>query len=206
MKLKLFCICFTLFFLVGGFKVGAVEDIQHFLLREGYRVGEVDGIIGSQTKDAIVAFQKMHGLPQREGEIDEETRIAFRHIRRPEPKLENITGIHLEVSIARQLLYVFRDGRIESIIHVSTGREDRTPVGIFEVYQKVNTGWVDAISRTGEVQGIMYSPIKFFGPYYIHGSNYVPSYPDSLGCVRVNPWHMYYLHQVVNIGTKVKIY
>ncbi len=201
-------VLFNLFFLIFFFpsQSYANQNIQRLLSREGYTVGEIDGIIGPKTIDAIVAFQKMHGLPQRDGEIDEETRIAFRHIRSPEQKFYSENDIHLEVSISRQLLYVFENGNIKAIINISTGKEDRTPLGVFTVYQMIDSVWVDAISKTREVQGRMYMPIKFYGPYYIHGSDYVPSYPDSLGCIRVNPWNMYYLHKIVEVGTKIFIY
>lgn len=182
-----------------------VENLQLILAREGYRPGPVDGIFGEKTRDSLRAFQKAHGLPQRKGELDEETKIALRNIRRLNPKRE-AKEIHLEVNLSRQLLYVVEGGEVMNIIHVSTGRNDKTPVGEFSIYEKVTSGWVTAIGNDGMPQGEMYKPLKFHGPFYIHGSWSVPSYPASLGCVRVHPRHMEYLHKITSVGTKVLIY
>ena len=182
-----------------------MENLQLLLDREGYRPGPVDGVFGDRTRDALKAFQKTHGLPQREGELDQETKIALRNIRRPTPKRES-KEIHLEVDTSRQLLYLVEGGQIMNIIHVSTGRNEKTPLGEFSIYEKVTSGWVTAIGNDGMPQGEMYKPLKFHGPFYIHGSWSVPSYPASLGCVRVHPRHMEYLHKITSIGTKVLIY
>ena len=40
----------------------AVASIQHILNENGYSAGPADGLIGEQTKSAIMAFQKDHGL------------------------------------------------------------------------------------------------------------------------------------------------
>lgn len=38
------------------------EELQRHLVRHGYHIGEIDGRIGSQTRDAIFAFQESRGL------------------------------------------------------------------------------------------------------------------------------------------------
>ncbi len=183
----------------------SVEDAQLILDRHGYRPGPIDGLLGEKTRDSILAFQKAHGLPEKTGYIDEETKIALRNAIELEPKKKR-SGIHIEVDIDRQLLYLVENGSIRNILNTSTGKDDRTPRGTFQIYDKVTEGWVDAIGRDGSVQGRMYKPIKFYGLYYIHGSDYVPSYPASLGCVRVHPRHMNFLHEKTDLKTEVIIY
>ncbi len=41
---------------------GAVESIQKALMRSGYDPGKIDGVIGSQTRKALKAYQKSNGL------------------------------------------------------------------------------------------------------------------------------------------------
>lgn len=104
------------------------------------------------------------------------------------------------------MLYVVKGGDIEKIINASTGKSERTPLGIFSIYEKVNKGWVTAYSSQWKPQGKMYKPLKFYKFFYIHGSKNVPTQPASLGCVRVKPWHMEFLHKITKVGTKVIIY
>lgn len=182
-----------------------IDYLQQVLDREGYRPGPIDGVFGEKTRDALIAFQKAHGLPNRDGRLDAETEIALRNIRNLKPKKTG-KGVHIEIDINRQLLYLVEGGEIMNVIHVSTGRNEKTPKGSFNIYEKVTDGWVTAIGRDGKPQGQMYKPLKFYGPFYIHGSHSVPSYPASLGCVRVHPRNMSFLHRITSIGTEVLIY
>lgn len=182
-----------------------IEAVQKILKKEGYMPGPIDGFLGEKTIDGLVAYQKAYGLPQRLGKIDTETKIALKVKHDLKPK-KKIGGLYLEVNIRRQLLYVVRDGSIEKIINVSTGKDERTPLGTFSIYEKITEGWVTAYSSEWKPQGKMYKPLKFYKLFYIHGSSSVPSKPASLGCVRVKPWHMEFLHKITEIGTKIIIY
>ena len=53
-----------------------IREIQHVLLSRGLYEGEIDGVIGPRTKQAIVAFQRKQGL-QATGEIDTRTISAL---------------------------------------------------------------------------------------------------------------------------------
>jgi localization factor PodJL len=48
----------------------AVQNIQRILNKNGYDAGGADGIMGTKTKDAIMAFQSDNGL-KATGEVDE---------------------------------------------------------------------------------------------------------------------------------------
>ena len=50
-----------------------VEDLQRRLLELGYFTGTVDGYFGSVTKNAVMAFQRVNGLPEN-GVVDRQTR------------------------------------------------------------------------------------------------------------------------------------
>lgn len=49
-----------------------VKAVQTALNKEGYKL-EVDGKMGKQTRDALMKFQKAHGLPAT-GKADDATR------------------------------------------------------------------------------------------------------------------------------------
>lgn len=57
----------------AGLKVQSVFDAQVALYREGIASGSIDGALGSQTRGALEAFQKIHGLPVT-GALDEATK------------------------------------------------------------------------------------------------------------------------------------
>ena len=54
--------------------------------------------------------------------------------------------------------------------------------------------------------GTLYRPLYFEGGYAIHGSPYVPSYPDSHGCVRLSNVDMDWLFDLVGKGMPVSVF
>ncbi len=207
MKLRvLFILIIVLFFAATGSLANQVDSeyAKTVLEREGYRPESINSI-EEGVSDSLIAFQKVHGLPEKSGRLDEETKIALKYSRKPEAK-KFTKGAHIEIDLSRQLLFLVDGGEVMYILHTSTGRADSTPRGNFSIYEKVTSGWVTAYSPQMKPQGQMYKPLKFHGPYYIHGSGSVPVYPASLGCVRVEPRHMDFLHRMTSVGTKVFIY
>jgi lipoprotein-anchoring transpeptidase ErfK/SrfK len=119
-------------------------------------------------------------------------------------------AVSVDVSIARQTMYLKRGGQVWKTIRVSTGSGRRycekgkcgtavTPRGRFRVYSRVS-GW-----RTASL-GRLYNPLYFRGGFAIHGSGSVPSYPASHGCVRVSLANARWLPSVIPNGTPVNIY
>jgi peptidoglycan hydrolase-like protein with peptidoglycan-binding domain len=58
-----------------------IEEAQRQLLATGHYRGLVDGIVGARTKDAVVAYQREHGLPQT-GAVDEGLLEHIRYLRK----------------------------------------------------------------------------------------------------------------------------
>jgi hypothetical protein len=137
-------------------------------------IGAVDSSFGLDTRDAVVAFQKLHGLT-RTGSVDARFWRVLSTASAPRPRYP---GDHIEVSKPLQVLFVVRGGRVVLVSHVSTGATGNTPSGRWHVYGKV-PGWLP--------DG-MFDSSFFLRGFAIHGYPSVPVYPGSHGCVRVPVW------------------
>ena len=151
----------------------AVLALKQRLWELRYALPGVDSGFGYATYEAVVAFQKVHGLP-RTGRVGPDFwRMLFR-TSAPRPRAG---GDYLEVDKSRQVLMEVRGGRAERVVHVSTGATGNTPVGTWRVYREV-FGW----------DWVLYHPMYFLRGFAIHGYPSVPAYPASHGCVRVPMW------------------
>jgi peptidoglycan hydrolase-like protein with peptidoglycan-binding domain len=54
-----------------------VRQVQQELQKRGFNVGTVNGVMGTQTKDAVKQFQQAEGLPAT-GELDQKTKDALK--------------------------------------------------------------------------------------------------------------------------------
>jgi len=152
----------------------SVLALNEALGRLHIALGAVDSSFGLDTRDAVVAFQKLHGLP-RTGSVDAR---FWRVLSTGNAPRARYPGDHIEVSKALQVLFVVRGGQVILISHVSTGATGNTPVGLWHVYSKV-AGWLP--------DG-MFDSSFFLRGFAIHGYPTVPFYPGSHGCVRVPVW------------------
>jgi lipoprotein-anchoring transpeptidase ErfK/SrfK len=135
----------------------------------------------------------------------------------PEPKMlnpdpTNPAGRLIEVSIKKQRLTAWRDGRIIYRFVISTGREGyETPLGHYKILEKYKDRW----SRKWSVW--MPYAMRFFEGYFIHqlphkdGSSYnigatKLGTPDSHGCVRVDVGDAEQLFKWAKVGTPVWIH
>ena len=169
---------------------------QQRLLDLGFWLSEADGDYGLTTRQAVMAFQKYHGLTT-DGVLGGETaRVLSETTVRPVARAD--AGTLVEVDKALQLLFFVIDGRVEWVLNTSTGSEIpyRTPNknnpavweegdsvtrnGLHEVYRQRAEGWWE-----GDL-GEIYRPKYFSGGIAVHGSNHIPDYPASHGCVRVS--------------------
>jgi hypothetical protein len=174
-----------------GSRGPSVLAVQRRLAELGYVLPAADSHYGLTTYEAVLAFQKVHGLP-RSGRVDARVWRELLRARTPAPRHR---GTHIEVSKGRQLLYVVRDSRVQAILHVSTGRTGNTPVGTWRIYRKV-TGW----------DWVLWYPLYFLRGFAIHGYPDVPTYPASAGCVRIPMWYAPRLFAQFSHGQLVRVY
>ncbi|HEX4812763.1 MAG TPA: L,D-transpeptidase family protein [Nonomuraea sp.] len=179
-----------------GARGKAVTWMQKRLAELGYRPGKVDGRYGGTTLAAVWAFQKVNGIKPT-STIAKRTWEALEIPKRPRVLVKNGKPTRAEVDLTKQIMVLYRGGRVELITHVSSGsgvpycetatwqgKEQRfcgsatTPAGNYRTTWRVS-GWHR--SYLGE----LYNPIFFNGGIAFHGALSVPLYPASHGCVRM---------------------
>lgn len=196
------------------------EDIRQAekqLSELGYWTGPVDGVWDAASRHALVAFQKVEGA-RPTGKL---TRAEWNALTNspgvPRPRgieaVTKATGVpHIEVDLARQILFVVdAEGKVGNILPISSGSgktfhengypETRaiTPCGRLEVFSKVS-GW-----KTSPL-GQMHNPLYIVGGIAIHGSEDVPAYPASHGCIRIPMFASHRLPRMIPVGTPVLVY
>ncbi|HEY7707651.1 MAG TPA: L,D-transpeptidase family protein [Gaiellaceae bacterium] len=175
-----------------GSRGSGVLALKRRLRELGFALPHVDSGYGYGTFEAVLAFQKVHGLA-RTGRVDARFWRVLESTSRPRPQVPR--GDYLEVSKSRQTLYEVRDGQVVNVIHVSTGATGNTPVGTWHVYREV-FGW----------DWVLYHPMYFLRGFAIHGYPSVPAYPASHGCVRIPLWIANGLRQRWGFGSVVRVY
>ena len=144
-----------------------------------------------------MAFQKYLNLPAT-GSVDNDTATYLTAID-TKAHGQADTGNLIEIDKGKQLLFVVVDGKTQWVFNTSTGTgnaytavDKKTPGGppltgvsitadgLWKVDRERPDGWWD-----GDL-GRIYRPKYFYGGQAVHGSNDVPNYPASHGCVRVS--------------------
>ena len=128
----------------------------------------------------------------------------------PDPK--HPTGRLIEVSIKKQRLTAWRDGKVVYRFVISTGRKGyETPPGHYKILEKYENRW----SRKWSVW--MPYAMRWYQGYFIHqlphkdGSSYnigasKLGTPDSHGCVRVDVGDAEKLFRWTKVGTPVWVH
>ena len=172
------------------------QRAQERLLELGFWVQEANGDYGLTTTQAVMAFQKYYGLIT-DGVLGDQTAALMSALtERPHGRAD--AGTLIEIDKGLQLLMIVIDGKTEWVLNTSTGSEiaydepDKnspgerqtgdsvTRSGLHDVYRERAEGWWE-----GDL-GEIYRPKYFTGGIAVHGSNNVPDYPASHGCVRVS--------------------
>jgi len=174
----------------------------------GYWAGPVDGNFDSDSRYALMAFQKVEGRP-RTGKLTLNELSALRHATRPIPR--HGLYAHVEIDLGRQVLFVVDEtGAVMRVLPVATGNgalymdqgqvhRARTPTGTFTVLRKIK-GW-----RSSSL-GLLYYPNYIHNGIAIHGSLSVPAHPASHGCIRIPMFAAKELSSLLPVGTEVVIY
>jgi cell wall hydrolase len=173
----------------------------------GYWIGRTDGKLDEPLRQAMIAFQKIEGRSIT-GRISQEELDAMQAATRPSPRETGYA--HVEVDLARQVLFVVDGETVTRILPVSTGngkpftsegwtRNAVTPPGRFDVHHKI-PGW-----RRSPL-GALYYPSYIVGGIAIHGNPSVPTYPASHGCIRIPMFAAKEFYEMTPIGTRVLVY
>lgn len=176
-----------------------VEALENRLSELGYWVNHLDGVYDQDTRHAVVAFQKLHGLP-RTGVVDGATQAALDGAGRPAARTGAAHGV--EVDLTHQVLLVVDGGTVTAVFDTSTGkRKGTTPVGAFTVSRQI-----DGYRRSK--LGLLYRPKYFHNGVAVHGYTSVPATPASHGCVRVTNAAMDHIwaDDLIPVGTPVVVY
>lgn len=191
-----------------GSRGKAVLAVQRRLHQLRFAPGPLNGSFGQEMVTALWAFQKVNRLPLGKV-VDARTWRALAHPR-PVPRLKpNGARNRVELSLKRQLLTVYRKGRVVLVTHVSTGSRRPyceggrcgnavTPRGDFRVFRKINKWHFAPL-------GALYRPLYFHRGIAIHGSVRVPLRPASHGCVRVPLTQADVLYPLVKNGMRVYV-
>ena len=196
-----------------GLRVGAegpaVLALEQKLEALHYWVGQVDEAYDANTRDAVMAFQKVYGM-DRTGRATDEVVAAVMATKEPPPALVPNGGVsRVEVDLDRQVMFMYKGTVLDVILPVSTGSNERfcsegwcrkavTPTGSFTIFQK-DFGW-----ETGPL-GSLYNAQYFNGGIAVHGAYSVPGYPASHGCVRIPMSAAEWFPDRVIVGTPVYV-
>jgi N-acetylmuramoyl-L-alanine amidase len=157
-----------------------------------YALPGVDAGFGYRTYEAVLAFQKVLRL-SRTGRVGPAEWRALWRTSGPRPRVSR--GDYLEVDKSRQVVMEVRNGKVERVIHASTGATGNTPVGTWHVYREV-FGW----------DWVLYHPMYFLRGFAIHGYPEVPPWPASHGCVRIPLWIASSVRERWGYGSVVRVY
>jgi len=196
-----------------GLAVGAegpvVLKLEQKLESLKYFVGSIDSRYDADTRDAVLAFQKVTGMDRTGRATDDVVAAVEAASGAPEPLVGAGGYRRVEVDLDRQVLFLYEGNELDTILGVSTGSNQRfcsggwcrravTPAGSFVVYEQ-RSGWERS------PLGWLYNSQYFNGGIAFHGSRSVPAYPASHGCVRLQMSAAEWFPGRISVGTPVYV-
>ncbi|HSE97055.1 MAG TPA: L,D-transpeptidase family protein [Blastocatellia bacterium] len=185
-----------------------IREAEQLLAGLGYWGGPIDGRMDEATRHALIAFQKVEGRIPR-GRLTRAELNALRSAKRPEAR--EAGEAHIEVDLARQVLFVVDEGGVVSkVLPISSGNGEEftsegwtrsaiTPPGRFRVHRKLE-------GMRKSPLGLLYFPVYYLSGIAIHGSPSVPVRPASHGCVRIPMFAAREFNQMTPVGMWVYVY
>jgi Sporulation and spore germination/L,D-transpeptidase catalytic domain/Putative peptidoglycan binding domain len=177
-----------------------VRVLQQRLADLGYLAADgVDGVLGDQTRFAVIAFQKWRRSPA-DGVVGPETRAALERATRPRPIRTGPSGHRVEVLLDRQLTLAIDNNVVVRVMHMSSGKPGfATPTGSFSVFRKEARSW-----------SVPYKVWLPWATYFVGGVAFheypdIPIVPASHGCVRTPRYDARWLYDFTPIGTPVVV-
>ncbi len=180
---------------VGTSSGEATKRAQWRLIELGFWLQDPNGRFDQTTQQAVMAFQKYYGL-EADGSLGPITAAVLSDVDE-RPSGASTAGTLVEVDKTKQLVFIVDEGVTTWVLNTSTGTEvpydtinkntgepesgdSVTRPGVFEVNRQREEGW-----WAGDL-GEIYRPKYFDGGIALHGSNSIPNYPASHGCVRLS--------------------
>ena len=169
-----------------------VRAVEERLTAFKFDVTVLDDVFDQNTGYAVMAFQKVTGLP-RTGRVTQDVVDALAATATPPGPLVPGGGpTRIEIDLPRQVLFLYHDDALVRIVPVSTGSGKRfcadgrcrtavTPPGSYRIGYRVD-GW-DESSPLGRLFNPLYYMVG--AGIAIHGYADVPAQPASKGCVRI---------------------
>jgi lipoprotein-anchoring transpeptidase ErfK/SrfK len=186
-----------------------VKAVQTQLTSLHYYAGAIDGERGPAFHSAVMAFQKVQGIGA-DGVVGKGTLAALKTPRIPALKA-SAPAERVEVDLTKQVLYVVKGGAIVRILPVSSGNgttylqksghqaKALSPIGWYQITRRI-------VGVREADLGKLYDPEYFYRGWAIHGSNSVPPWPASHGCIRVTRPDAKYLLGALHVGMAVYVY
>jgi resuscitation-promoting factor RpfB len=183
-----------------GAAPGPVREAQRLLADLGYPAGPVDGIDGAQTRRGLCAWRRLEGHPVSRQPLQPGELEALRATTGL-PAAPAGRGVTVDKTC--QVVYVRQDGGWRFVHQASTGARGLPRTGAYEI-RRTQEGWHTSTLYPAPAPN-MYNSLFFHGALAIHGSNDVPTYPASAGCVRVTPTAADQLFADLRIGDPVLV-
>jgi peptidoglycan hydrolase-like protein with peptidoglycan-binding domain len=186
-----------------------VKAVQTQLASMHYYAGAIDGEPGPSFQSAVMAFQKVQGIGA-DGVVGKGTLAALKAPTSPALKA-TAPSDRVEVDLTKQVLYVVKSGAIARILPISSGNGSTylqkngrpakalSPIGWYTIERRI-------LGAHKADLGTLYDPQYFYRGWAIHGSNSVPPWPASHGCIRVTRTDAKYLLGALHIGMSVYVY
>jgi len=187
----------------------AVAAVKARLLQLRYDPGTTTDKYDYPLYYAVVAFQKVNGLP-RTGKVSPEVAAAMATAPLPTAILPSAEPNRVEIDLTRQGAAVLARRQAVPDPPVSSGfgghycGDDgscgirHTPAGAFKATSKIK-------APTSPPLGELWDPVFFNGGIAIHGEPSVPSTPASHGCVRIPMNDSTWMYNSLALGTPVYV-
>jgi hypothetical protein len=186
--------------LLVGAAPGPLREAQRLLADLGYPVGPVDGIDGAQTRRGLCTWRRLEGGDVSRGALrpgELETLRATTVL----PAASAGRGVTVDRTC--QAIYHREAGQWQHVHRASTGADGLPREGSY-VIGRARAGWHTSTLYPAPTPN-MYNSLYFHGAIAIHGSDHVPAYPASSGCVRVTPSAADQLFGDLRIGDPVHV-
>lgn len=182
-----------------GAQVSGTRSLQQRLAELSYLPQSgVDGVLGYQTEQAVMAFQSWEGL-DRDGVAGPATKAALATAKRPRTSVKRPKRL-IEVRIGKGVVLLVRKGRVVRTIHSSAGSPGNdTPTGRYSVFRKELMSWSVPFSTWLPYASYFNNGIAF------HEYPDVPPYPASHGCVRIPAPEAPLVYRFATMGTVVVV-